>query len=69
MNDTKLFYVGNGSSLPGVPTRDLTSDMIEESGWSVADLVQSGLYKQSVSKAGKPQPSQTQAALGGSEDK
>lgn len=69
MSDDKivLVYIGNGSSLIGVPAMDLTAAMVMESGLTSDALVASGLYVKA--KGNKPAPESHKAELGGSENK
>lgn len=62
-----LVYIGDGTSLAGVPARNLTQVLLDESGWSATDLIGTGLYKP-ASKEKQP-PAENKSQSGGSENK
>ena len=45
MSDKYLIYIGKGSLLRGVPTRDLTYDEVKENNFDAVHLIAIGLYK------------------------
>lgn len=47
-----LKYIGDGSALPGLPARDVSEAEILASGYTLKEILASGLY-QSID-AGKP---------------
>ncbi len=41
-----LHYIGDGSFLVGLPTGDISSDELQASGYSLEEILASGLYTQ-----------------------
>ncbi len=40
-----LFYIGDGAALVGLPARDVTEKEVKASGYSLAEILESGLYE------------------------